>query len=338
MPVNLDNLRRQLGAALIDRRVSTVEAQGLVNEARKEGLAPEEKAFLRDALARNSDRFDSGARLAIQTVLATPDPTPVTPARRDLPDPAVLKKHEGQLGFTAVDGQLFVDGARETDVLQGSIADCYMIASFSAIASARPEAIEEMIQDNGDGTFTVKFNEPSYGGPPRQVEITVDGQLPTATGSTTPKYAKDATAGELWVPILEKAFAQWKGSYDAIGAGGSPGMVMGAILGTRESYVGLYSGMDGDALYDQLKAGVDSGKAMVAATHGEDQQALYTGTNIYPWHAYAVLGVSEEMGEKFVTLRNPWGKSEPTGNGADDGIFKLKMDEFSKYYSGMWMN
>ncbi|MBX5484312.1 MAG: hypothetical protein IRZ16_21025 [Myxococcaceae bacterium] len=330
MPVNLDALRRRLTSALADRRISASEAQSLLSEATREGLAPEETAFLRDVLARNADRFEPGADTALRKLLETP--------RRDLPDPALLNKHQGQLGFEVYEGELFVDGAKETDVLQGSIANCYMVSSFAAVAHTHPEVIENAIRDNGDGTFTVKLYEQSDYGAPKQVEITVDGDLPTAQGATKPKYAKDAQAGELWVPILEKAFAQWKGNYDAIGNGGSPGEVMSALLGTRGTYFGLREGMDGDALYRQLKAGLDSGKAVVAATHGEEQEALYSGTGLYAWHAYTVLGVSEENGVKKVTLRNPWGYSEPGGNGPDDGIFQLTLAEFAKYYAGVWMN
>ena len=35
---------------------------------------------------------------------------------------------------------------------------------------------------------------------------------------------------------------------------------------------------------------------------------------------------------KYVQLRNPWGESEPAGDGKDDGIFYLPMDKFQKLY------
>ena len=34
-------------------------------------------------------------------------------------------------------------------------------------------------------------------------------------------------------------------------------------------------------------------------------------------------------------MRNPWGESEPAGNGANDGIFKLKLEEFAKLYQNL---
>lgn len=36
-----------------------------------------------------------------------------------------------------------------------------------------------------------------------------------------------------------------------------------------------------------------------------------------------------------MTLRNPWGDSEPAGNGADDGVFKLKLSEFRRLYENV---
>lgn len=333
MPTSLDSLRNRLTSALADRKISVSEADALVKQAQADGLAPEEAAFLEDTVARYQDAFDFGAADVMSKAISLDG----APTRRELADPAVLNKHTGSVSYSWVPGNLFVDGVKETDVIQGQIANCYMVSSFAAIAHTHPDAIQNAIKDNGDGTFTVRFFQQNGYGAPTPVNVTVDGELPTRYGSSL-YYAKGADRSELWVPLLEKAFAQWKGGYEAIGNGGSPADVMGALLGTRDQYVGLYEGMNGDRLFQQLKAGVDSGKSVVAATHGEDQEALYTGTGMYAWHAYTVLGVSEENGQKYVTLRNPWGQSEPSGNGPDDGIFKLNMADFSKFYAGVWMN
>lgn len=329
MPVNLENLRNRLTAALADRQISVAEAEGLAQEAGADGLQPEEAAFLREALGTHRDAFESGAKDVLTRALALPA------ERRDLADPAVLSKHAAELEYGWATGALFVDGVDDTDVIQGSIANCYMVASFAAVADQHPEAIENAIRDNGDGTFTVRLHEPSYYGEATSVEVVVDGQLP---GGDALRYGKGADRQELWVPLLEKAFAQWKGSYDAIGNGGSPGMVMGALLGTRDAYSGLYESMDADELYGRLAAAFEGGQAVVAATHGKDRSDLYSGSGLYAWHAYTVLGVSEEGGEKFVQLRNPWGKSEPGSDGQNDGVFKLPVADFAKYYAGYWAN
>lgn len=326
---NIESLRRNLTTALSDRRISVQEAEGLVREAQAEGLQPEEAAFLRDTLSQHQDSFETGAADVLRR--ATVDGN-----RRDLADPAVLNKHTSTVAHTWVDGQLFVDGAKASDVVQGSIADCYMVAGFASVAATNPDVIENAIKDNGDGTFTVKFFQTSYYGAPTPVEITVDGQLPTENGSL--RYAKGADRSELWVGLLEKAYAQWKGGYESVGNGGSPGAVMGALLGRSEQYTNMYEGMDTSRVFTQLQEAFASGKAVVAATHGKDRSDLYNGSGMYAWHAYSVLGVSEEGGQQYVELRNPWGRSEPSGNGADDGVFRLTVEDFAKYYAGMWVN
>ena len=82
-----------------------------------------------------------------------------------------------------------------------------------------------------------------------------------------------------------------------------------------------------------MKLAVDQKRPAAAGTYGEDQDALYTNTGVYADHAYSVLGYKEEKGERYVQLRNPWGYSEPAGNGPDDGVFYLKLADFMKLYS-----
>jgi hypothetical protein len=56
---------------------------------------------------------------------------------------------------------------------------------------------------------------------------------------------------------------------------------------------------------------------------------------VYAWHVYTVLGAVEEGGAKYVQLRNPWGSSEPGADGKNDGIFKMKLEDFTKLYQGV---
>ena len=45
-----------------------------------------------------------------------------------------------------------------------------------------------------------------------------------------------------------------------------------------------------------------------------------------------MLGCSERNGKRYVTLRNPWGESEPKGNGANDGIFEIEFSKVAKLF------
>ena len=79
----------------------------------------------------------------------------------------------------------------------------------------------------------------------------------------------------------------------------------------------------------------DSKEMMAACTYDKDRSSLYSGTGLYPCHAYSVLGFEEKSGQRFVQLRNPWGSSEPGNDGKNDGIFLLELSKFMTLYESV---
>jgi hypothetical protein len=320
--------------ALQDGRIDTNEATELQAEAKADKkLTPEEKTELTGLLQRTVDQFEPAARAQLETFVNT------TPTLRDLPDPSVLTKDATSLTYSAIEGsQLFVDGISYDDVVQGSIANCYMVGAFSALAYANPDTIKDAIKDNGDGTYTVRFFEQrQWGQPMVPVEVTVDGDVATMSAGGSSKYAKNRDQKEIWVPVLEKAYAQWKGGFEAIGNGGYAGEVMTALTG-RQGNSSTISYSNPDQLFASIQANASTSHPMAAGTHGKDSGVDYNGTGVYAWHVYTVLGASEENGTKYVELRNPWGRTEPGSDGKDDGIFKMELTQFMKLYSSLFVN
>ena len=96
---------------------------------------------------------------------------------------------------------------------QGAVGDCYLIAALGAIADSSPAAIENMIipngVENGIASWTVRFyyQDDSRGvrGGLRDRQRAVAGQLRTGISSTTGR----APDGSWWMPLVEKAYAQW---------------------------------------------------------------------------------------------------------------------------------
>ncbi len=257
-----------------------------------------------------------------------------------VPDPALHRDEldsSGKPRFNKVrfTGPLFVDGVAPGDAQQGQIGDCYFPAAISAIAQSNPSALTNMIKDNGDGTYTVTFKQRDWAtGQPKDVPITVDGDL-YARSYGGPLYGRSANSGdpkkmELWFPLVEKAYAQWKGSYDTIGDGGHVSDVFEDVLGTEASMMGIGT-WNQDRVWTQLVANVDAKKAVGAGTYGDSENGRYTNSGVYANHAYSILGYEQADGERYVVLRNPWGESEPAGNGADDGVFKLKLADFTNF-------
>ncbi len=319
----------RIATALQNNRVSQDEVKQLITLAKAEPkFTPAMKAELTTLLSQHSDKFTSSTRASLERFLSTAKTV------SDVADPTVLTKHSTSVTWTPVQpsGSLYVDGISYDDVIQGSIANCYMVAAFSSLAQQNPDAIKNAIKDNGDGTYDVRFFEKSYSGY-RPVTVKVDGDVPTEFG-TTPKYGKARDSNEQWITVLEKAYAQWKGGYEAIGNGGNAGAVFEALTGKSPSWSTTTSSAP-DQVFSRLSNAISTGKPVTAGTHGKDSGVDYNGTGVYAWHAYTVLGTSEEAGTKYVQLRNPWGRSEHGSDGKDDGIFKMKLEDFTKLYNSI---
>jgi hypothetical protein len=303
----------------------------VVNE--DQHLSIRERRVLNSLLRQPEDTFEPGAREALTRFIENPV------ARVDLPDPEVMDKHQGSITWGQVEGgQLYVDGVSFDDVIQGSIANCYMPGAFSALAHANPDYIKNAIQDNGDGTFTVRFFEAaSWGQPLEPVHVTVDDDIPLSSPGGQSRYGRARESTELWVSVLEKAYAEWKGGYEAIGNGGRATEVMEAITGRRSSWQEI-GRQDPDALFDTIRSGTARNQPMTAGTHGKDSDVNYNGTGISAWHVYTVLGATEEDGQKLIELRNPWGHTEWGSDGVNDGIFKMPLEEFTKLFNNLHLN
>jgi len=115
--------------------------------------------------------------------------------------------------YSLIDGSMFVDGASGEEVVQASIGDCYLDASFIAIAETNPDAFKAAASENtANGTeksWGVRFLDDKG----KSYWVTVNNQLPTddgAASATTAEliYNRSSTAGELWPSLFEKAYVQ----------------------------------------------------------------------------------------------------------------------------------
>ena len=216
--------------------------------------------------------------------------------------------HPVAAGYTyrSCAGSLFVGGPAYTDVDQGYLGDCYFIAAMGTIAKSSSSAIQNMIVDNGDNTWTVRYY---YNG--RADYVTVDRMLPTDSSGRLvfdnlgASYAN--TANELWLPLVEKAYAQWnetglegrdgKNDYASI-EGGWMSFVDAQVLGRSAASYGFTT-----ATKQTMISALAANRAITTGTNGSPGNGLYGG------HAYLVIGYNS-TNDTF-TLYNPWGVSHP---------------------------
>ncbi len=118
--------------------------------------------------------------------------------------------------YTPVAGKLFQNGISYQDINQGALLNSPVLSALASTAVSTPDVIRKMFIDNGDGTFTVRFFKPDG----TADYVTVDRSLPIDPETGILTYTRqyrvignplgfDDDTNELWVPLAEKAFAQW---------------------------------------------------------------------------------------------------------------------------------
>jgi calpain-15 len=105
-------------------------------------------------------------------------------------------------------------GVDPNKVMQGSLADCYFLSPLSALAANGGDRIKGMfdnIYDTGYGVFVITLNKNGI-----KTQVVIDDWVPTIEGKVA---FSNSRSGELWVILLEKAWAKLHGSYERIEAG-----------------------------------------------------------------------------------------------------------------------
>lgn len=203
---------------------------------------------------------------------------------------------------TEIEGPLFRDGVAPTDVEQGSLNDCWFIASLQAVAATHPEVLEQGVVDNGDGTYDVTLY---VDGEP--VVYRVDAVVPADDGD--PVFADNASASdrELWPLLYEKAMAQHMGGdwrdldYDT--AQRALEAITGQDVDTENTSSGIFD-WNAPPDSDEIREVLDTGGQVLLSSHDDvGGRPLYEDDTIATNHLYWVSGVTDS-GD--LELTNPW--------------------------------
>lgn len=250
----------------------------------------------------------------------TTDPTKAVSleiAGQDIVDPTAAYAYTNNF----VNKPLWVDGPQFNDIKQGQAADCYFLAGLSALADTDPGLLQQSITALGDGTYAVRFYKAGS-----EVYYRMDGQLPTS--GSLPWYAKLSPSGELWVALLEKAFAQFRygtNAYTSIDSG-TLSETYRAITGASGSYSGT-AGLSTDILAQNMANSLAAGHAVIAGSNSS------TAAPIVGSHAYNVHAVVFENNLWYVTVYNPWGFDGASyDSNSGDGLLKLTASQFQSSF------
>ena len=249
---------------------------------------------------------------------ASPNYVPMAIHGQNLADPAASYAYR-----SFASSPLFTDGPDYRDIQQGAVGDCFFLSALASMASAHPEIIRQVIAPLGDGTYVVQFlrnGSPSY--------VRVDADLPVSGSSLA--YAKTGADGELWVPLMEKAYASFRGgdsSYSSLRSG-LPETVFSQVAGVASTFP---SGMSIDTAWSFLSYQLSAGRPVAACSKTSASGPIIAN------HTYTVMSVQIIDSIRCVTVYNPWGYDGGTGHDANtnDGLVTLTISDFVQQFAGV---
>uniref|UniRef100_A0A673BNW5 Calpain-3 n=1 Tax=Sphaeramia orbicularis TaxID=375764 RepID=A0A673BNW5_9TELE len=223
--------------------------------------------------------------------------------------------------------QFIIDGANRTDICQGELGDCWLLAAIACLTLNekllyRVIPPDQSFTENYAGIFHFQFWR--YG---EWVDVIVDDQIPTNKNQLV--FTKSFRKNEFWSALLEKAYAKLHGSYEAL-KGGNTLEAMEDFTGgvteffelseaPKELFMIMKKAMQRGSLMgcsidvsvrknDQIKT-----REFIQKSWDTNKKQNGTRKALGEGHAYSIIALEEcdENGKdtkiRLIRLRNPWG-------------------------------
>jgi calpain-15 len=257
--------------------------------------------------------------------------------------------------YTIFEGKVEPD-----DIKQGMLGDCWLMCALSSIAEF-PLLVEALFKHSKHpfsehGVYKVRLCKNG-----EWVTVTVDDYIPCFPEGG-PIYSR-ANGTELWVMLVEKAFAKLHGSYSQIKSGW-PFEAMIDLTGAPYKDIRFHDRdisekIANGSLWRYLCDCDQNNFIMSCSSGGVDTMSegtrQKTATGIIPGHAYTLLTcINTSSGHRLCKLRNPWGSLEWNGDWsdnsplwtevlkaevgfvqADDGDFWMCFEDLVKHFIGI---
>jgi len=200
-----------------------------------------------------------------------------------------------------------------SDVNQGNLGDCYLLATLDGLANNSTARLMETAVDLGDGTYAVQFFRNGVA-----TYVRVDGDF-ASTGSAL-EYNATGTSGNIWASVIEKAYAVFATSSHTYAA------IEGGLMSTVFTALGIANTTVNPAttaaatLYTYISTALTAGHAVTLGTIARPTNAPVVGG-----HAYTVISASRDAyGNITYVVRNPWGiDGAANASNLNDGLVTI---------------
>uniref|UniRef100_A0A7N6BBR4 Calpain 9 n=1 Tax=Anabas testudineus TaxID=64144 RepID=A0A7N6BBR4_ANATE len=229
------------------------------------------------------------------------------------------------------DPKFIVGGADRTDICQGQLGDCWLLAAIASL-TLRPELMARVIPRDQEfdsryaGIFHFQFWQHN-----KWLDVVVDDRLPSVRNKLIMLHS--VSNNEFWSALMEKAYAKLNGSYEALKGGSTMEAMEDFTGGVGETYETKSAS---ENLFTIMKKALDRGSLM-GCSIDITSSVNFRGQNI-----------------QLIRIRNPWGEVEWNGpwsdnsrewnyidkadkarlqqNSLDDGEFWMEFGDFRKNY------
>lgn len=239
------------------------------------------------------------------------------------------------------------------DLKQGKLGNCYFLSSLAALAEY-PERVKRIMrvqQPSPLGIYCVALNVTGL-----WEDVIIDDKIPYDNSLKMAAFCR-SNGHDLWVSLIEKAWAKVHGGYANIESG-FLNEALGALTGAPVKTFKVRAENE-EECWKQLVESKHKNYITCASTSDIFKNVSETPnekTGLVGGHAYSLLGAYEVdyRGQKvrLVKMRNPWGKGEWKGDwsdnsplwtpelrnqlrltNADDGVFHMTFSDAGKYFS-----
>lgn len=243
------------------------------------------------------------------------------------------------------------------DIRQGGIGNCYFLCALSSLAE-QPGLIKRLFDTTHPNDYAVYALWLNIDG--MWKEFILDDYFPVEdNGRGAVQFAFSRTnEDEIWVMLLEKAYAKAYGNYHRV-VGGDPVHALRDLTGAPFERIEDMKSKSPDEVFNRIARAEKAGYILCCYTQGTHITEEQQSNGLVSGHAYSLLRAEEVAGSdgrrhKILQIRNPWGGFEWKGDWSDgsrlwtpearrryeveqkdDGVFWMSIEDFIRFFEGV---